>query len=85
MIDESFTVAILRVNNTAVTIMAIAQGEAEFENEFRETTSRWKGGQMSLVGPQKATEENLLLGPTKPLLADIQDTHAALTQMNGNS
>lgn len=80
-IDALLNLGILKEKEKIEQITAASQGESELETEFVEISNRWKKVQMPLLEGQMKPEETLLLGPTGPLLSEIQDTMATLSRM----
>ncbi|OHT03622.1 Dynein heavy chain family protein [Tritrichomonas foetus] len=81
-IEELMNLGILRARDQISEITATSQGEAELEAEFLNITNYWNRVQMPLADlPTKMNEETLLLGPTEPLLNEIQDTLISLSKM----
>ena len=58
-----------------------AHGESELEQEFQKISSYWNKVQLPLVEQAIKTDENLLLGSTDKLVADIFDALATLQKM----
>ena len=81
-IEELMNLGILRARDKIAEITATSQGESELESEFMSITNYWNKVQIPLAdSPSKMTEETLLLGPTEPLLVEIQDTLVTLNKM----
>ncbi|OHT05712.1 Dynein heavy chain family protein [Tritrichomonas foetus] len=80
-IEELLTLKILHAKDKIEEITATSQGESELEGEFVEIMNHWNKVQMPLAESQIKNEDTLLLGPTDPLLLEIQDTLATLSRM----
>lgn len=81
-IEELMNLGILRAKDRIQQITTTSIGESELEQEFLKITNHWNKVQLPVAdSPSKMTEETLLLGPTEPLIIEIQDTIVTLDKM----